>query len=218
MRATVQGGDGGPNATQVGVTADIPVVGAITPVSVAPTWSATRRFYPLGLGVTPSAFAGNGFTIDILYATPFALGRDATIDQLAMRTSTAAGAGGVARFGIYGCDANLNPTALIVDGGEVTTDVLNTQRTVTVYTPLRAGIYWAAFTSGVANPTMITCNVSGFIGGSIIGFTDGSLSSMVAAGISVARAYAALPAAWPAGSAPLGAGVFPPLVYARFSS
>jgi hypothetical protein len=89
---------------------------------------------------------------DTTYYEPFFVERAISVDQINLGVTTAAGASETARLGIYRADENLQPTTLVVDGGNVAIDSTG-QKTATVDVVLTPGRYLKAVNAGDA----VTC-------------------------------------------------------------
>lgn len=82
---------------------------------------------------------------DRIYALPFCVARDLTIDRLAIDVTTA-DAGKIARLGIYNDGTNLYPGTLVVDAGTVSVaDVAVVAATIDQ--ALTKGVYWLVVVS-----------------------------------------------------------------------
>lgn len=163
-----------------------------------------RGSTPLEIWYT-SMFTNSGMTtgaqaIDLLRACPFFSGPGGQIDRLSFEVTTAAAVGGVGRCGIYEArgESDIYPGDLAVDSGEFDTTVAGVKTaTVSVYLKPNT-LYWFAQTFGVAAPQVRLNNPTHCP--QVMGFSP-ALGSAVRAGITQARAYAALPATYPAGAA-----------------
>ena len=166
--------------------------------------------YPHGTATT-----GNP-AVDTLLVVPRGFPRIVTLDRIAFECATVGGAGSVARVGIYKATSTDNPypSALVVDGGEKVTDVGTGVKSSNIAVTLEAfTYYWFAYLCGVANPT-IRCNEAVYTKPIGLVSTFGSAPHHVA--LSVALAYAALPATFPAGAT--GTYTNPPLIGVRRSA
>lgn len=144
---------------------------------------------PANIGVTLVA--------DTLYAQPFVVVRDVTIDRIAIDVKTAVG-GSNCRLGIYNLGTNLYPGALLLDAGVVSTAAAGV-KTITISQTLPKGIYFLAVVSD-DTPALYGA------GGNVT--TDVAPMGMLAAGFrynnymwSVAHTYAALPDPFTGGGA-----------------
>jgi len=129
-----------------------------------------RRLHNLS-AISGTNNAPRGTTINRLYLIPWVLAIEAAIDQLSIRVSTAAGAGGRARLGMYKAAASQLPGDLLVDAGEVVTDVVG-KKDRAVNLVLTPGLYWAALHIGVSNPSLNGVPESAAWIGSPIGVGD----------------------------------------------
>lgn len=172
---------------------------------------------------TTNAFAGATSGADTtIYAVPFYYGAEYTIDRIGIRVTTAV-ANTVARLGIYKATSrtNIYPDTLLVESSELDCSTTGA-KTATVAATLAAGtMYWLAYQcynnaatatyptvralSNVALPQVLGCS-------SALG-----ASSAINAYLSVASAYGAYPATFPAGGALVATNVAP-AVYVRLSA
>lgn len=145
-------------------------------------------------------------TANTIRVTAFYASKVMTIDAMAMNITTAS-AGNNCRVGIYNDNGNLYPSTLVVDAGvqsttPVGTKVFTTGMPVTV----QPGLYWLAHTCSV-NAIMRGISSIGMV--NVLGFdaTLGGNGIPVQPGIgwTVNAAFAALPAAYPAGGTVLQA-------------
>jgi len=171
-------------------------------------------WYPAGLPVYGSwgSLGSSLVTLGRLYGMPFSRPRGRVIDRIGFRVTTAAGAGGVARCGIYQATSatNIYPSALVLDSGELVTTSTGV-KSASVNQNLDPDVlYWFALLFGVAAPQVSEVD-SGL---RVLGLSSALVTP--AQSLFVAQAYGALPATFPAG-ATLEAGTdF--IVAARFSS
>ena len=94
--------------------------------------------------------------VNEIKAFPLGFYEAAIIDRLAINITVVAGAGGVARLGIYADNGSLYPGTLLVDAGELTMETLGV-RELTLSTPifLAPGEHvWLAVLPGVAAATV----------------------------------------------------------------
>ena len=95
-----------------------------------------------------------------LYAAPFRLNATTTFDRIGIDVATAAGAGGVARLGIYASDATGGlPGTLILDAGTVAIDSTG-GKTITISQQLTAGMYWLAIINQTTGTAAVRATVS----------------------------------------------------------
>lgn len=171
------------------------------------------RWYEAGR-VNGTASTAASFSANVLRAVPFrAPARGCTIDQLAFLVTTLLA--GNARIGAYRAtsESNLYPGSLICDSGDISTG----SATVKTFAPtpfvLTPGeLIWLVHVGSVA-PSLRSIPVGAL--DAILG-TDTAMGTAPGIGLSVAHAYAALPASFPAGAAALTAAV--PSLAARLSA
>lgn len=138
-------------------------------------------------------FVNTAMVANRLYAMPFIVVRDLTVDRIALQVRVA-DAGKVARTGIYNNGTNLAPGTLIANsGGEVSVNAVAIVSTV-INISFTKGIYWLAVVSdgvpqlaGLRNVTTILGQVSNQLG-------------QWSAGWKVAHAYGVLPDPFGAGT------------------
>jgi len=149
----------------------------------------------------------------VIRAVPFQMSRAAILAKLYLNVTTGAGVGGVARCGIYRATSapNQYPSSLVVDSGELDTSAIAVL-SATVSAALAPGYYWACWLGGVANAAYSIPAV----GGRQVQLGSPSTIATLYNSISVAFAYAALPATFP-GSAAAGT-LSCPIVGMEFSS
>ncbi len=82
-----------------------------------------------------------GLSANRIFATPFFVARDMTIDRLAIQITTAGAGGTVARLGIYNNGTNLYPGTLLLDAGTVAVDAIAVVA-ATISQALTKGLYW----------------------------------------------------------------------------
>ena len=187
------------------------------PPSIEPDISYTRH---TGIGsytvyyastTTSATLGGAALTADRLYAVPFIVPKAITADRIAVGV-TIADAGKFVRLGIYDDTGNLYPGDLILDAGTVTVGVAGTQE-ITINQILTPGVKWLALVGdGVPNVRVIGNN-----GVSILGCTSPNGGTNYI-GLYVAYAYAALPAAFPAGPTMITGASTMPAIYLRLSA
>lgn len=162
-------------------------------------------------GVSNAAALTTGApTANVLRAIPFvAPARGGTLDLLAFEVT--GGVAGNYRIGLYEStsEANLYPSKLLVDSGNI--DVTGAAvKTATVSVALTPGaLYWVAVVGSVA-PTVRACNLANLTAALGIAATFGAAPNV---GISVAHAFAALPATFTGGGAYITAVPVPALAY-----
>jgi len=138
--------------------------------------------------------------INTMRAFPFYLESPRTIDRLSFYVSTAGAAGSLGRMGIYKATStsNLYPDTLVVDGGEFATDSTGAKTYSTAPVTLEPKVlYWFVFNFSVAAPTIRAAQ--GYATPDFLGFAN-TLATTKNQGLTVASAYAALPATFPSGA------------------
>ena len=132
-------------------------------------------------------------TADTLYAVPFLVARDMTVDRIAIYVATLA-AGKSARLGIYRDGTNLYPGDLLLDAGEVSV-ASSGLKAITIDQALTKGIYWLAIVSDGA-PVI---RAAAFTVQTVLGLGVGFGATDPQTGWSVSYTYAALPDPFTAG-------------------
>lgn len=155
---------------------------------------------------TGAALTTGAGTVNVLRAIPFVVSKATTIDQMAINVTTAgAGGAGKARVGIYNDNGNNYPGSLVVDAGEAVTTSTGV-KTFTTGMPvtLDPGLYWLTYVHGCSStaPTMRAFTLAGL--NPVLGYAS-TLPANAQFGWSVAFTYAALPATFTAGGAPITA-------------
>lgn len=160
-----------------------------------------------GATVTPA--------VDTLYAVPFWSGSGGTLDRLALQVTTLA-ASGTARVGIYATKArsNIYPGALVAGSAQLDTSTTGVKADTGYTASLEPNrYYWAVVLTGTAAPVIRGIGVASTQ--TILGVTSTSFSADQTM-LTVAQAYGALPATFPAGATATSAAV--PKVVGRYSA
>ena len=133
-------------------------------------------------------------TADKLYAVPFLVARNMTVDRIAINIAVPGAAGKKARLGIYNDGTNLYPGSLLLDAGEVAADSGGT-KAITINQSLMKGIYWLVVVSnGTPQPRMadysytplgLNINLTAFQTGWSVAFTYDALPDPFTAGASM---------------------------------
>lgn len=149
-----------------------------------PKGSTLNRFH------TNSPVAGNTTTAvlssTLIRAHPFYVPFHTTIDKIAIEITT--GTSGLIRLGIYQDDGNGSPSALLVDGGELTVTapaVLTSDISLTV----SPGLYWLAYSTNTANTARAITGAQTYA----VGFPSTIGNATMANAVQAYRSYAALP-------------------------
>lgn len=145
-------------------------------------------------------------TVNVLRAIPFVVSKVMTVDQMTINVTTAgAGGTGNSRVGIYADNGNNYPGALVVDAGAAVTTTTGV-KTFTTGLPvtLDPGLYWLAYVHDNATtaPTVRAFAVASL--NPVLGYAS-TLPTNAQFGWSAAFTYAALPATFTAGGAPITA-------------
>ncbi len=152
--------------------------------------------------------------IGSLRAFPFYVPKTIKVDRIAMKVTTAASAGGVARMGIYADDGTCFPGARVVDGGEVAVDSTGVKES-TIDVTLRGGkLYWLVVICGVATGTKVQGIPIGSVMGGVLGI-DNSLTGNTITGWASVQTYGALPATYPTATVSVWALTQTPLIALR---
>lgn len=150
----------------------------------------------LGVALTTQSIS----SINSCRAFPFYVPKTMRFDRIAIRVTTAGGAGAVARLGIYADNGNCYPGARILDAGEMSMEGTPPFiREATIDVTLRGGkLYWLVVLTGGATGTAVTAipNTSVI---SVEGF-DATLTGTPSLGYAVAQTYGSLPATYPGGA------------------
>jgi hypothetical protein len=167
---------------------------------------------------TGTALTTGAPTLGVLRAIPFIASKTTTLDQMAINVTVAGSATNcTADVGIYSDNGNSYPGARVVDAGSAVVSVAGV-KTFTTGMPvtLDPGLYWLVYEHNCATtaPTIRSFAVASLI--PVLGYAS-SLPTNQQFGWSVAFTYAALPASYPAGGAPITA-VPIPAVFVRTSS
>jgi len=178
--------------------------------------SPLEIWYPLG-AYSCATFSGLSWGAGgKLIAIPFTSGAGNVIDYLGIEC-TVANAGAKARCGIYDSvsETNLYPNNLIVDSGEFDMSTLGVKSASVSVTLKPNKLYWAAFNNGggASCSTRSMSNAAGK-GSAAIAFPNG-MGTGALIGLTVAKAYGALPSTFTASATTTGTA---PFIFARFSS
>lgn len=109
-------------------------------------------------------YSTSGEVVDRVYYTPIFVPRRTTFDRIAVdHTSTAAGAGGVQRLGIYSTASGDKPGTLILDAGTVDMTTAPALKAITISQTLNPGLYWLATVGQVAGSPALRALTSGVV-------------------------------------------------------
>ena len=136
---------------------------------------------------------------------PFLSGKGGRVDRLAIEVTTAAGAGGVIRFGIYTTDGtqNLYPRTLVVDSGEFSTTTTGIKSATIDIVLEQNKVYHLVINAGTSAPSVrafVAANQQNLFGSP----ADGGGTPAILMRLSGSRTYAALSATFPAGFSTVG--------------
>lgn len=182
------------------------------PYHVGAAPGATEAWTSLAVQSSTAALSTLAVALNTLYAVPL-LARGRSIDRMAWEVTTGGALGSVGRMGLYRSIGarNLYPGALIVDGGEVDTTVVRVNRHVISVPLLPDRLYWAVFLFGTAAATVraATQDTVANIQPWGINGAAATLSTVCRNALTLAQAYGALPATFPAGAAFMLGGSHP---------
>lgn len=138
-------------------------------------------------------------SVNSLRAFPFYVPKAMAFDRIAIRVTTAGGAGAVARIGIYADNGGCYPGAKILDAGEMSMEgSAPFIREATISVTLKPGLYWLCVITGGATGTQVQAiPLASAVG--ILGI-DATLTGTSLLGFAATQTYGALPAAYPAGA------------------
>ena len=163
--------------------------------------ASQSKFRPSGRYHTNQFIAGTAVNLALagnqLYAVPFFMADGHTILKMAVHCTTAK-AGSAARLGIYADNGSAYPGALVLDAGTVATIATGLKESTGLTSVLASNsLYWLVVVSN-SNPSVAAVNSPDAF--PLLGY-DGALNIIPFNSYQVAFAYAALPAAFPAGAA-----------------
>jgi hypothetical protein len=164
--------------------------------------------------ITATALTTGAPAIGTLRAFPYiAPTRGGTLDRIAFTVTTLLA--GNARVGIYNStsEQNIYPSTLVVDGGDFSTATATVKSTTISVNLVPSRLYWLVHLCGTGAATL---RAVGLTSAPNIGLNN-TLPTTPNVGISVAQAYGALPATFPAGGTAITA-VPIPLIAVRFSA
>jgi hypothetical protein len=193
--------------------------GGVTPAGIvlpryrSPLGGNANLLYAASLGAGVAG-SGIGYAINTLFAIPYIQTPNSppNIDRLNANVQATGGAGSVFRLGLYDTDPVTQlPRNLIVDGLQEDGTVVALHQSVVAAAFPGAGLYWLVYLAGIGAPNIQSwLSNSSQQGGAnpIFGYTaaNPALEQHI---WSIAFAYGALPAAFPAGGAPLAASQIP---------
>ncbi len=108
-------------------------------------WFTKHRVGDYFFGLPVWADAAVAVPADRIYASPFVVARDLTVDRIVIEV-TAADPGKIARLGIYEDGTNLYPGALVIDASTVSVAAI-AEVAATIDQALTKGLYWLVFVS-----------------------------------------------------------------------
>ncbi len=158
-----------------------------------------ERYYPMTPRRVASATATLAASAGTLYAVPIFAPRFGTIDRIAYEVTTAGGAGGVGRQGIYAAtsETNLYPSALVVDGGEHVVTSTGMKISTVAVTLEPDVLYWGVVLFGTNAPTVRTTAASETLW-SPIGLDLATSTQIWDTMFTRSQTYGALPSTFPA--------------------
>jgi hypothetical protein len=195
MTVKVLGGTGGGGSGGGGFLRPVRDASAVT------AWGG-ELWFPGGGGVAIPG-AGTAFANGLLKAIPYIAGRAGILSQLGVEITVVGGAGGKLRLGVYAADpVSLYPTTLLFDSGDIADDAAIGIKVAALTMAIAAGqVVWFAYNNGIAAaPTVRAFAASG---PSPFGMLSLPLDffNRIPFGLSIAQAYGAFPAIFPAGAA-----------------
>lgn len=143
---------------------DAPTLGGLTKAQVAA--AALAASPPFGELVRSGQYTGDehtgrstlALTLQRLYIRPFRVSRLTTFDRIAAETTTAAGAGGILRYGVWADAVAFNwPGNLLADVSLAADDALGIHPAV-INLALVPGLYWRGVVAQVAAATVRSSN------------------------------------------------------------
>jgi hypothetical protein len=183
--------------------------------------ASIEAWYPVGENGSffNTALSASTLGDDLLAVMPFATLRGGTIDRIRIFVDTAGGVSSKARVGLYEAtsDANLYPSALVADFGEIDTSgtgflTLNVNQ---VLEP--AKLYWFAILLTGGGGTVPVLGGPSSLDNSIFGAAGASRSEAGRYWVTAVHSYSALPGPFPTGASILGSGI-PPRILIRYSA
>lgn len=180
--------------TKADADADIAAHAAILDAHTRNRWQLfsinTDGYYTFYDGLT----ATYAIEADTLFATPFVIARDLTVDRIAIEVTGLVDPSN-ARLGIYrnSSEALLYPGSLLLDAGAIDSATTGI-KAITIDQALVKGTYWAALISN-DTPTIRIMRPSFCMLG-----TRSTSFTVYYAGLKKSRAYGALPTPFPSGA------------------
>lgn len=160
------------------------------------------RFRKIGryhVGLTATDLLTGAVSVNTMDFIPFYVPVTQTFNRIAIAVTVAGAAGSQARLGVYADSGDVYPGALLVDAGEVTTDVLG-ERSLAVSLVLTPGLYWTAnLFSGTPTIRLVA-------GSALIPLGVDITTATFDTGFRAAQAYAPLPNPAPTGMSILMSG------------
>lgn len=161
------------------------------------TGAGTREArYPGAIVTNGTALTTGAPAVGTLFAFPFIYPRGGTIDIIACNVTTLA-VGATIRIGIYNntSDTDLYPSSLVYGSAELSGATTGVKQESISVTLLPNTLYWSAYLCGTLAPTVRCYGVANLYP---IGGYPAALGTAAQIGITVALAYAALPATFTA--------------------
>ena len=161
---------------------------------------------------TGAALSTASLGINTLYAMPFVVPKEITLDRIAIRITSSASNSHVA-LGIYEDDGNVYPGSLVINAGEVA-GTSTGAKVLTIDQQLEGNkLYWLAIVSDRA------LGIRGFsVGGAVpmLGYDD-TFPTATGIGYKHSYGYAALPASYPASSPAVLTAAPLPAIFVRLA-
>lgn len=174
------------------------------------TGTVRERWYTVNVTALAMTVSG-ALTANRIYAIPFVVPKDITLDRIAINCTTPV-ALGLVRLGIY---ANLNgePGAKLLDAGEVSTAATGIKEKIIDQKLTGGNLYWLV----VANKLGTNAFRVPALGGTInIGGLDRTLGTTVMTHYFAAFTYGVLPGSFPVPT--VGSGIIYPAIFVRLSA
>ena len=200
------------NSTNIATTAFVQQNATYSLDSVYQAGTASiESWYPAGISGSAPAMTTLALTTARLYAIPFYISQQKTLDRLGFYINTKI-TSSTAHIGIYKSSGSnsLYPTSLVYDSGALSTGTVGIMST-SISQALTPGLYWFVIFPS-SNPTVNAFAATAAC--AIFGYPN-SLNGTAQTGLYVAATYGALPATFPTGATALNSTF--PAIFCRFS-